>query len=324
MRFLLHSLVVLATVCSSGLYLYAESVGNFDTARFKQMKSENGLVLSWQPVSADDKAMQVEVLDDGGHVIASLNVLRLVPEAERVSIHDVSARPGQIIAVAAVYRKANHHLRPISTLLLFDFSGRLLSTFALEPSREIDRLAVDDKSNVWTITSSSGGKDPSTVPMVIEYTPTGVVSKELLARNMFPTHARETQDSLTIGRSFMGYDSHGLWFWLPGSTELVAISTDDGRFAIVKTQLPKLMGSDHWVPVYIVREPSGRLVAQVRRSGSAEMLSYAWSAAAGWSRFESGKCEGAMLIGASEKGLLYLQYERDLSGQPRVCVLQPQ
>ena len=325
MRFL-HDSLIFVTICGAS-YFYAQSTGILENTRLKQMKSENGLILSWQPGSTDAKAKQAEVFDEDGHSIASLNILRLVPEAERVSIWDVSARPGHMIAVAAVYRKADHHLRPVPTLLLFDFSGRLLSAFALEPSREILRLAVDDKSHVWTITSSSDNKDPSTVPMVVEYTPAGLISRELLTRDKFPFHAREMQDTLANGPAFMGYDSGGLWFWLPGSTELVTISAADGRSAIVKTQLPMQMGRGSWVPMKIVHESSGRLVAQVRQDrgqGEPKISNYSWSAATGWSKLEPGSCEGGFLIGASEKGLLYLQYEQGSIGHARICKFEPQ
>jgi hypothetical protein len=240
-----------------------------------------------------------------------------------VGIYDVSARSGQMIAVAAVFAKAgNRHLRPVPTLLLFDFNGRLSSAFALEPSRQIHRLALDEKSNVWTITDHSDNRDPSTVPMVVEYTSAGVVSKELLTRDKFPLHARETLEDILIGRAFMGYDSRGLWFWLPGSTELVTVSPDDGRSTILKTQLPTTKGRNSLVPLHFARESSGKIAAQFRGDWplrESEVANYLFSASTGWSRLESSSCDGGMLLGASEKGLLYLQHEKD-SDRVTVCV----
>jgi hypothetical protein len=319
---LLGSSVIVVAICSASVF-YAQNIGTLENTRRRQIKSENGLILSWQGNSSEPNDKQVEVFDEEGHPVVSLNILRSVPEAGRVGIYDVSARSGQMIAVAAVFAKAgNRHLRPVPTLLLFDFNGRLSSAFALEPSRQIHRLAVDEKSNVWTITDHSDNRDPSTVPMVVEYTSAGVVSKELLMRDKFPLHARATLEDALIGRAFMGYDSGGLWFWLPGSTEVVAISPNDGKTTIVKTRLPQVKGRTGVVPLRFARDSSGRIAAQFREDRpqrESKVANYLFSASTGWSRLESSSCGGGMLLGTSDKGLLYLQYEKH-SDRATVCV----
>ncbi len=301
--------VIVCTAC----YIHAQNIGTLENTRLKGIKSENRLIISWRPTSSDSNAKQVEVFDEQGHPITSLHVLRCVPEAGRVSISDVSARLGGMIAVAAVFRKAGtRHLRPVPTLLVFDFKGQLSSGFSLVPSREIYRIEVDQGFNVWTMTAHADNKDPSTVPMIVEYNSKGVVSKELLTRNKFPFHAQWTQDNPAIGKAFMGYDSGGLWFWLPGSTELVTISAEGGRSTIVKTELPKHDGRDGGVLISIVRDASGKMVGQLREvgeNGALKISYYTWSAITGWLRLEPVSCDGGLLIGASEKGLLYLQYQ---------------
>jgi hypothetical protein len=188
-----------------------------------------------------------------------------VKDASRVSIYDVSARRNTI-AVAAVYNsnQGNRKVRPASSLLLFNFSGQLLRAFALEPSHAIARLAVDDESNIWTLTDHADvNVNPSTVPMVVEYTAAGKILRELLTRDMFPFHAKDTKENLTIGPTAMGYDAGVVWLWLPGSTDFVTISIRDGKTAMMKTQLPKRAGRTV-VPLGIARDTSGNVLAQVR------------------------------------------------------------
>jgi hypothetical protein len=317
MRSLKLASILLVIVSASNDY--GQIVGTLQNSRPKGLRYENGLLLSWDAVSTDAKAKQVEILDKVGHSMMSLSVLRLVPEAERVGIWDVSARAGQLIAVSAVFRKADHHLRPVPTLLLFDC---LLQALALEPSREILRLTLDDRSNIWTVTSHLDNKSPSTVPMVVEYSPTGEIVKEMLMRDQFPLHAEVTKETRLTGSAFMGFDFGFIWFWLPGSTELVTISQRDSTYTIAKTGLPKLEGADSSIPVRIARETPETLVAQVRgdgRNAHSNLYEYTWSANQGWLPSKPlGPCAGGVLVGATETGLLYL-HASDASGQDGIC-----
>jgi hypothetical protein len=231
------------------------------------------------------------------------------------------------MAGAAVYasKPGNRQVRPGASLVLFDFSGRLLSAFALEPSREIGVLAVDDQSNIWTLTDGAGtGVDPSTVPMVVEYSPEGKIAREVLKRNLFPFHATFNREDVDIGSPAMGYDSGVVWFWLPGSTDFVTISTRDAKTARMKTQLPKKAGR-HEVPLSVAREPSGNVLLQVREDDDqlrpevqSEVAYYSWSLSThGWSQFKPGACEPGRLIGVSDKGQVHLHYE---AGRTNNCI----
>jgi hypothetical protein len=93
-----------------------------------RLKAENSMVISWDGVSSDPNENQITISDTQGHPLTTLNVLRPVQDARRVSIYDVSAQ-GNLIAVAGVYenKEGNHQVHPVASLLLFDFSGRLLS-----------------------------------------------------------------------------------------------------------------------------------------------------------------------------------------------------
>jgi hypothetical protein len=277
----------------------------------RRWKAESGLIISWLAFSTDATANQVEIFDVGGRRLASVHVLEVVPKAARVAIYDVSAREGQMIAVGAVFaKKPEAGERPADTLLLFDFGGKLVSAFALEPSREISKIAIDDRLNIWTLTMHSDDKDPLKVPMVVAYDRSGNIRREVLTRGMFPLHAEIQQESSRTGPVSSGYDSDIFWFWLPGSTELVTVNTNDGTTAITKTGLP---GAD-MVPLETVRERSGGLVAEVRRTtgrnGSLGPFFYAWSATTkAWTQFDPAPCNARILMGADGKELVFRKLE---------------
>jgi len=67
--------------------------------------------------------------------------------------------------------------------------------------------------------------------MVVEYDSTGNVVRQSFARNLFPPHQDTIQQNPQIGAIAAGYDSGNFWFWLPKSSDLVTIRTDDGTIA---------------------------------------------------------------------------------------------
>src|SRR5437016_4910095 len=141
-------------------------------------KAENGMLFSWhRGISVDAVSSRVNIYDLQGNSLTSFTVLQLVPEAENVSIDDVSAQNQQMVAVAAVYVKRQDH-SPAAVLLYLDFKGTLVSALALAPSREIDALVMDDHLNVWTLTHSAADDDPARSPLVVEYSSTGQVLRE--------------------------------------------------------------------------------------------------------------------------------------------------
>lgn len=281
-------------------------------------KVENSLLISWLGMSSDANINQVEIFDLRGDILATVRVLTLVPDAVDVGINDVSARQGQIIAVGAVFRSRETSPRQLlaDTLLIFDFSGKPISVISLEPSREISRLAIDEKLNIWTLTMHSGQKDPAQVPMIVEYSESGVIEKELLTRNLFPMHAEILEQNTKIGTLSSGYQSGTFWFWLPGSTDLVTVQTNEARADVRKTGLP---GTDT-VPMRLVRRQSGELVAEIHgttENGSPGIpLYYQWSATTSWTRIDAGSCYGHRLLGVDDMQEVFFR-----SADKRICKL---
>ncbi len=307
-------------------WVHAQNSGTLQHPNRDRMKAENALIISWNVVSDDANASQIKVFDEHGRPVVSLNVLQPAQDAKSVTIYDVSARPGNIIAVAAVYgsRQGEDRVRPTATLLLFDFNGRLLSAFALPPSRQINHLAVGAQSDVWTLTDfADSGDDPSTAPMVVEYTSEGAVAREELTRSAFPFHSHQIQHNFSIGNPSLGYGSAGLWFWLPGSTDYVIVSANGSKPLMMKTQLPIKQGRKV-VPVSIVRSSSGDLIGEFREEVEGarfERAYYTWSLSKqSWSQFKPDVCDGGHLIGTSTNGQIYLFYQ---SERVDICNFQP-
>jgi len=270
--------------------------------------AENDLIISWQLESRDVTTSQVSVSDRQGHEITSLKILGLVPDASFAHVHDVSARPGGIIAVAAVYvsKEGPSQVRPASTLLLFDFEGRLVSFLALAPWRDIDRLEVDEQSNIWTLLSNSS--EVKSASMLVEYTSQGAVAKELVPRSLFPLHADEIQGNSAIGFVHMGYDADGLWFWLPGSTDFVTVPPKRTPPVTMKTGMPKEEPIES--PISLVRESSGSLIGEFREGVRPQPSYYRWSPSTeSWVRFKPGVCDGGWLIGTAGNEEVYLGHE---------------
>jgi hypothetical protein len=227
---------------------------------YSAVKVENGLIIGWKVTSKDSTARQIDVYDRDGNLLVGLTPLRFVPEARDDSISDVSALPGQVIVVAAVFSKGNAFV-PAASLLYFDFQGRLLQSLALDPSREVKRVTVDAESNVWTLTEGPGGQKPSDAPMIVGYRLSGRPFKELFRRSEFPIHASLTQENADVGVPGFGQTSDRIWFWLPGSADLVTFKPDGSSIKRETTNLPR--ESPHESTMKVLLTDEGALVVEI-------------------------------------------------------------
>lgn len=286
------------------------------------MKVENGMILSFQRFAdRNGPQAQVAIYDSHGEPVTSLNVLNLVPEARSVGVDDVSIRPGQAIAVTAVYDKGPG-VRPSNLLLLYDAKGALLNAVNLEPSRAIMYLALDENLNVWALTEGADDKNPADVPMVEEIDQAGQVIKQMLPRSEFPMHAEYTQENPRIGSVSAGYGGGVFWFWLPGSTELVTVQTKDGTVARMNTDLPRPRSGGQIIPLFIAREQSGSIIAEVRQeapSSKARLAYFTWSPSTrSWSEFSPGVCANHRLAGLIGNDEVFVQHGNAAAAD--VCV----
>jgi hypothetical protein len=299
-------LAVFATLLSANSH--AQILGTIvDVQPNGWAKAENGMILSWRSMAREAGPAQVDVSDKYGNHLLSLNLLRLVPDAATVDISDVSAVPGLIAAaVAYVSKKGSAQVRPTSALVLFDFSGNLVSFLSVAPWRDALRIELDADSTIWALNSirdeSNAARSSS---MLVEYSAKGAVFKELLPRTSFPSHANEILGNSEIGFAAMGRDGGTVWFWLPGSTEFVTVDGSGGAPSVVKTGLPSSRRPLR--PVSFARDRSGALIAEFGERESSQLVYYAWSPSArSWAQFEPGACAGGWLLGTDEGREIYL------------------
>jgi hypothetical protein len=310
-----------AALIISGLSAAAQQVGTLRAKEANWVKAENGVVIAWTPKASDASTNQIEIFDTRGQKLVSLNLLRATPEARRVSIYDVSALPNELIAVAAVYSKGDKS-PAVDTLQYFNFQAQLLSFFLLEPSREIARLAVDKDQNVWALSRSSGGGDASLLPMVVEYGRQGQVLKQMLHRSEFPGHEQILRQDPGVGVVQFGYSEGWLWFWLPGSTDLVVADTANGTVLRSKTGLPGAGGNA--VPIRMIREESGELVAETETVDHSKPLAlYQWSPKSkSWTAFEPTGCgSGYGPVGMNGQQQIYIEASDGTTQE--ICAFTP-
>lgn len=291
-------------------FAHPQRIGTIGSVHYPFMKIEDGFFVSWQPKSHESAVDQIEIFSNN-QLVGRANPLRAVPDAASIGIYDVAVRKDKI-AVAAVFvsKAGNRRVSPAAALLVFEFSGRLLSAYALAPSRQIYLLTMDDESNIWTVTAHAGGKDPAHTPMAVEYSQEGKVLRQVFTRSMFPPHATSMLASPDLGIARIGFEAGVVWFWLPVSTDLVTISVADGTAKITKTGLPKTAGKRE-VPLTAVRDSSGDVITEFREDstdGGYDLAYYAWSPATkSWSEFHPGSCEGIRLVGTFGDEQLYAQ-----------------
>lgn len=290
---------LLLAMCAAG-----DQLGTFSLPRMTRYRVEGNLLLNWKAIQSSSTD-EIQIYDLSGKLLTHFGVLGLVPEAKRVGIHDVSARRGKMVAVSAEYVKPSGGVQ--SSLLLFGFDGKLHSAFALAPMREIALLALDDNLNIWTLTLGAGGQSPSVVPMIVEYDSSGREVRKLLTRDTFLMHAQLVRSTPTTGHPSMGYDSGTIWFWLPGTTDLVTVNADTGEVTRTTTGIPNL--PDGVVPSTVFRLSANQYVLSTRTHNvppsvdKSDMLeswspeSRTWSAAA-----VPADCgDGAVLLGVSDQ-----------------------
>jgi hypothetical protein len=275
-------------------------------------KSENGLLITWhRGISTDAGSSTIYIFDKQGNPRADINVLNLAPEARSVSIYDVSVRPDQLIAVAAVYVRGRD-VPPAATLLLLDGNGSLLRADGLAPAREISLLAVDEQLNTWTVVAGSEGDEGPNPPLVVEYNKQGEPIRELLPRNLFPPHQNLLYERPQVGAAVAGYAQGNFWFWLPKSTDFVKVRTMDGAvLSRTQTGYPTVEGAS-LVPLQFTSD-GAKVIAQARveQSGSkAKLGHFVWSPNTNtWTGFAS-DCGDHRLIGTDGDEPVYIHFDR--------------
>jgi hypothetical protein len=285
---LLTLALCLSSVMHAQIFAHLDDVSN-------SLKVSRGYIVGWEVGSnAQHIADQIRIYDRRGTPVTRISMLPLVPEATGMDINDVAISPTGVIVVAATY-SAGPGTLPSSVLLYFDLHGQLQSAVGLLPSRQITKLVVDEESNVWTLTESTTGKDPSTVPMLVEYDSSGHVVRELLKRSQFPADADIVHAD--IGMVGFGYVNGAVWFWTPASQDLVTVDVHNGSFTRVHTGMPNKSPAE--TPMGTHRD-GDTLVSLIL--GAPKLYSpgtwgiFRWSPTQGWSKIEPVECQKQKIL----------------------------
>jgi hypothetical protein len=278
----------------------AQTLGTleFPNGKSPRIKAENGLIISmgigdWRN-ETQSGAESVDIFDGHLRRIVSLNLLTALPGAKGVQVYDASARTG-VVAVAAVFiLDGNPPANLAEAVLLYDFSGRLVASFPINPDWGVLGIEADEKGHLWTFTDNFEPSDPLNAPLIVEYSAAGEIIGKFVPRNMLWPHGLTPQGSWENHEEAMGYNPGVVWFWLR-STMLVTVSADDGKVNVSKTGLPTRKGSQEDL-LGLSRQSSGDIVGLFREDGDrerSELAYYVWSTSTGkWSRFTPGECEG--------------------------------
>lgn len=290
-----------------------------------RLKVENNLAFSWTVNSTDPTKNQIDIFAISGTRLVSLQVLSLVQDARKVSIHDVSAIYNQLIVVSAVY--VSREKRPAATLLYFDWQGGLLRAIALDPTREAWRLAMDEGLNVWTLTTHSGDTDPAKVPLIVEYDAAGHIKRELLPRSTFPVHSQTLDESSIDGPVGFGRIGDSIWIWLPKSTDFVLVNCSTYAIERNTTALPGKNDLGQKLVLLGMAMPNAHsLVAEFRAEESATAAHLEWESWSiedkNWKNLNCSGCSISRLAGAATGQLFFSGsagtsrrlYERSVTG----------
>jgi hypothetical protein len=222
----------------SGVYGQTALVSNLST--LGRLKLSNGLFVHWLVGNLQDATQPaIEVFDQNGSRVVTVNVLAPFREAKEVAIYDVAVWPGHSIVVAAVFASSNsnHKRSTRATLLYFDWSGRLTDAIGLDPSRAIELLDIDENGKVWALLDGSGDRDPARNPVVVVFSGRQII-KSFLDWSYFPDHSYQIDEGPTSeGSPAFGITTDRVWLWLPGY-DMVSFDHDGGHLKRMPLNLP--------------------------------------------------------------------------------------
>jgi hypothetical protein len=200
----------------------------------------SGLLLHWNSNPKDRARDAIEVFDRQGVRLFGIDIYRLLPSAQTVSIYDVAVRRNESIAIAAVSRGKGSQTR--AWLLRLGWDGGLAHMTELDAANEIDWLDFDEAGNVWGLTDYEGEKvrketiyngTPCPLgPLILVFNPDGKIVKSLLKQADFPDGLHQAPD---IGQVTFGLTNDRVWFWQPARHRMII--TDREGSSIQKTSI---------------------------------------------------------------------------------------
>jgi hypothetical protein len=204
-------------------------------------KMSNGLLLHWNVNAKDRSRDSVEAFDMAGVRVLGLNIYKLLPSAETISIDDIAVRRNESIAMVAEIRENDNHIH--AWLLQLGWDTRLARATQLEDATSIAWLDFDESANIWGLADYQGEKSrrysvcngvpcpPG--PLILVFNPEGKIVKSILKQVDFPDGLREAP---AIGQVTFGLTNDRVWFWQPATHHMIVMDREGGH--IRKISIP--------------------------------------------------------------------------------------
>lgn len=144
-------------------------------------------------------------------------VLRDFPDAKSVSLWAAASTPGDGVVISGVLVYPQRKTK--SVLLTYDSTGTLVKVWEMFPYHH-HQLAVDSGGNVFALGDRLDTDGHSPYPMLIKYSPTGEVLKELLPSNRFDKGDEVVASGAPTGENSLFVSDGQLYLWLSLQKEL--------------------------------------------------------------------------------------------------------
>lgn len=192
-----------------------------------------------------------------------------------IDVWNAAATPDGGLVLAAIVGYTPRGVKPaqLKTLLLtYDGNGRLIRVWDMLPYH-YHLVSVDRDGNVFALGDSDLAEP---YPLLVKYSPSGKVLRELLPSNFFPEGDKVVLQGSPNGESQMFIRGDDLFVWLASPQELLRFSLAGdliSRTSLAQglSGLAEASANNRTKLIFLTVTPDGRLVAQVqlwpKRSG---------------------------------------------------------
>jgi len=191
-----------------------------------QVKWDSGLkrMIAYRDIS-DLSLPAIRVLSNSGNNIP-LYPLKDFPGSSYIDIWDVTGAPNGDIVVAAVLGYGPRNVNPVpvkSVVLTYDETGVLRRVWDVGPYHH-HRVAADPAGNVFAL--GDGGKGTGDYPLLIKYSFSGDVVRELLPSSLFSDKDSVIDLKSPDGEPQLFIRNSHLYVWIAHTRELFTFSLD--------------------------------------------------------------------------------------------------
>jgi len=203
-----------------------------------RVKVENHFVISYKLKSTDQSEPQIQIFEQNGAAVVSINPLAAVPQAVESAVWDVSIGSSGLVAVTVDF-PSRPSFPPIGALLIYSRNGTLEKALRYT-GYQIIGVEVDSQDHIWALNGGANvSGDPGTFPVLVEYDQGGNILRTAFTFSEFPQDAVFVKEGPREGGAFsFGLTTDKVWFWLPQSRMFGVVNIDGTHPTVVYTGLP--------------------------------------------------------------------------------------